>query len=271
MNARHLSILLSLSLIALLAACGPGEDPGPAEEPFGETPLAVAKSGTLALELYTRGPLEVGRNEMAYRLVDTATGDAITRASLVQKPWMTMSNHSHGCPVIDPAPEADADGRFLGVIVPTMPSGEMGSWKLDVEVVRDGESAPTNFAFGEVQVSERAIPARKDLVVGEERFILTLNFVNGAPKVGKNEVVVTAHQAMHMGASFPAQTDLSFKMTPEMPTMGHGSPGNVDPAHVANGEYEGVVNFNMAGAWRITLEVSRGEEALGKVVYDFTL
>ncbi len=281
MNVRRHLPCLPLALCAVLSACGP-VDPGettteeekrplPAEVPFIGTPLAVAKSGPLELELYTRGPLEVGRNEVAYRLVDTETGAVVPKAALVQKPLMTMASSSHGCPTTDPSPQADDDGRFLGTIVPTMPSGAMGSWRLDVEVTPDGDAAPVSFAFGEVQVSERALPARKDLIAGEERFILTLNFAGGAPKVGKNDVVVTAHQAQEMGTRFPAQSDLTFKLLPEMPTMGHGSPGNVNPTHLANGDYAGVANFNRAGAWRVTLEVSRGGVALGKVVYDFTL
>jgi hypothetical protein len=56
-----------------------------------------------------------------------------------------------------------------------------------------------------------------------------------------------------------------------MVTMGHGSSGNVAPVHVANGEYRGRVSFSMAGAWRVTFELSRGGTSLGTVAYDLGL
>lgn len=270
MKTTLLSRLLSLALLAVVAGCGSGTDVDPAASAFSK--LSAAESGTLKLELYTRGPLEVGRNEVAYRLVDTATNTEVTHATLTQKPLMTMTDKSHTCPVIEPATVADAEGRFSGgTMTPTMPSGDLGTWSLDVDVLREGETTATTLSFGTLPVTERAIPARKDLVVGDAKYIVMLNFLYGAPKVGSNDVIVTVHQPLEMGWKFVPQTGLAIKMTPEMPTMGHGSSGNVDPAELGNGEYRGTVNFSMAGAWRLTFDVSRDGVAVGQVVYEFTL
>lgn len=267
------TFLTGLAAFAL-AACGDDDtDPRPDSGVPVQTEslLAAAESEGHRLELHTVGPLEVGRNPVSYRLFERPSGAAITRAELKQRPLMTMMNHSHACPFTDPPLEADSSGRFVGTLVPNMPGGGMGKWTLDVDVRLDGETSTHTLSFGELQVSERAIPARKDLVVGESKYIVTLNFADGAPAVGESPVVVTVHQVMHMGAMFPPVTDLGITMTPFMPTMGHGSSGNVDPVHTAHGEYEGLVNFNMLGAWRITLELRRAGEKLGEVVYDFTL
>jgi hypothetical protein len=48
-----------------------------------------------------------------------------------------------------------------------------------------------------------------------------------------------------------------------MPSMGHGSPGSVDPAHTALGRYAGQLSFSMPGDWETTLTVSRGGAVLG--------
>lgn len=270
---RKSAMSLAPALVgALLAACGDDSNDGPAKElPFIGTPLATAENTELKLELYTKGPLEVGRNEVAYRLSDKANTEVINRATLTQKPMMAMMDHSHACPLTNPPQDADADGRFLGTLIPNMPGGNMGTWTLDVDVLLDGQSTAQTLSFGELQVSERAIPARKDLVVGEDKYIITLNFLAGTPQVGSNDIIVTVHKVMQMGMMFPPQTDLTIEMTPEMPTMGHGSHGNEDPVHVANGEYDGLVVFNMAGAWRITFVLSRAGTSIGQVVYDFTI
>lgn len=40
-----------------------------------------------------------------------------------------------------------------------------------------------------------------------------------------------------------------------MPSMGHGSPNNVNPVHIEKGHYRGKVNFTMTGEWQIKLKV----------------
>ena len=121
---------------------------------------------------------------------------------------------------------------------------------------------PHAFTFTSVPVA--ASDARRDLVVGEEKFIVTLNF-DAAPAVGLNTFVLTVHKkSMH---GFMPQTTLTVGVEPEMPTMGHGSSGNVAPVHVANGNYAGTVNLTMPGLW--TIDFTLGE--LGSVQYTLEL
>jgi hypothetical protein len=42
-----------------------------------------------------------------------------------------------------------------------------------------------------------------------------------------------------------------------MPSMGHGSPNNINPLHIKNGHYKGKVNFTMTGDWRINLVLNK--------------
>ncbi|MDT4842046.1 hypothetical protein FQZ97_759270 [compost metagenome] len=56
--------------------------------------------------------------------------------------------------------------------------------------------------------------------------------------------------------NFPAQDNLTIEMTPEMPSMGHGSPNNISPVSTGNGHYKGKVNYTMTGDWRLHLKVS---------------
>ena len=57
--------------------------------------------------------------------------------------------------------------------------------------------------------------------------------------------------------TFPAEDNFSITMTPEMPSMGHGSPNNVNPVLTKNGHYKGKVNFTMTGDWRINLVLNK--------------
>ena len=90
------------------------------------------------------------------------------------------------------------------------------------------------------------------------------------PKVGMNgcEFLIHKRQSMMM---FPPVTDLSLEMTPDMPSMGHGSPNNVNPTHVSNGHYKGTVNFTMTGEWRITLVLKKSGVTIGTPAFLVTL
>lgn len=58
---------------------------------------------------------------------------------------------------------------------------------------------------------------------------------------------------------FPADSSLTVTLTPEMPSMDHGSPNNVDPVHVGKGHYKGKVNFTMTGLWQLNLDFMQGD------------
>jgi hypothetical protein len=71
-----------------------------------------------------------------------------------------------------------------------------------------------------------------------------------------NEIEFTLHRKASM-MSWPADSTYTIEITPEMPSMGHGSPNNVNPTHVGNGHYKGKVNFTMTGEWKVNVVVKK--------------
>jgi len=87
-----------------------------------------------------------------------------------------------------------------------------------------------------------------------------------SPKVGINDIeLFIAKKASMM--SFPADSSLTVTLTPEMPSMGHGSPNNVNPVHVGGGHYKGKVNFTMTGLWRLHLDFTNGSALADSTTY----
>ena len=84
--------------------------------------------------------------------------------------------------------------------------------------------------------------------------------------VGLNKFEFTIHKMESM-MSFPAVTDMTVEITPEMPSMGHGSPNNVNPVHTGNGHYSGTVNFTMTGDWRIHLKITQNGRVISEKAY----
>ncbi len=70
--------------------------------------------------------------------------------------------------------------------------------------------------------------------------------------------------------SFPNVDGLTTEIETLMPSMGHGSEGNVAPVGVGNGRYQGVVGLSMTGDWEITFTFFDASEVeLGQIVYAF--
>ena len=96
----------------------------------------------------------------------------------------------------------------------------------------------------------------------DKSYFVTLRSLE-SPKVGLNEFTVSIHTRESM-MIHPAVTDLTTEVVLLMPSMGHGSSGNINPVHSANGIYTGKVNFSMTGDWQITLKLKRGEVMIGE-------
>ena len=76
-------------------------------------------------------------------------------------------------------------------------------------------------------------------------------------EVGMNdlEIVINKNQLM----TFPAVDDFKISFSPEMPSMGHGSPNNVNPVNIGNGRYKGKANYTMTGDWKLHFKISKND------------
>ncbi len=257
---NRLSLLVS-SVVAF--ACGPG----PTTEGPKPSALTQASVGDLTVELLTTGPLTVGQNRVFYRV--TKAGKPAPHAHLKQRPVMHMKSMTHSCPLKNPSHEPNAAGLFEGLIVFTMATMSEEHWTLSADVALESGETPVKVDFGAVAVADS--PLKKVVTRDGKKIVLTLGFPN-ASKVGANDVVVTAHQATDPTMmSFATVDDLDVSATPEMPSMGHGSNGNVKPTRGEDGLYRGKVVFSMPGDWVVHLGVRAGDVELGTFDFSFDL
>lgn len=252
--------LVPVLLALVLFACGPAATAPQVVKP---TQLALASSGAVSVELLTFGPLVVGQNRVFYRV--SHDGAPVADAALVQQPVMQMTSMKHACPLVNPAQAPNAEGLREGLIIFTMASTELEQWTLALKVTIGGVTEVVS--FGTVSVAES--PMKKVVTRDGKKIVLTLGYPD-APHVGSNPVVVSAHQAKDMMMmDFLTVDDLVFTITPEMPSMGHGAAGSVNPTRGEDGLYRGSVVFSMAGDWVVHLGVAANDADLG--TYDFAL
>jgi len=228
-----------------------------------KTSVATAQAGELAVTLLTDTRLETGMTPV-YVKVETAAGQPVTNATVAFTPMRAMSTGmSHTAPVIGP-PALDDQGLYRCDVVFQMATGAMGSWSASVSVARPGAATATaEFPSLTVADSGRAKPfTYTDPVTSSTtKYVASLNF-DAAPKVGLNRVKVTLHR-MQDAMTFVAVNDATIVLDPEMPSMGHGSPGSVNPTLASPGLYDGQLSFSMPGDWETTVTLSSGGVTLG--------
>ncbi|MCC6807207.1 MAG: FixH family protein [Deltaproteobacteria bacterium] len=266
---RASTTVISLILSLLVGACGPRSGPAPGPR---LSALAAQATEALSFELLSDAPLSVGLNRVYLRVTESATGALRSDLAPTLVPIMSMSSgKEHSAPVVGELELVD-EGLYSSRLVLSMASGEMGSWRVRVDVPQgEGRDAITvELKDLEVAASNRVKSFSVEAPMGmTQKHLVAMHFAT-APVVGLNEVTFTVHRMDGM-MTFTPVTDLKIEMVPEMPTMGHGSSGNVTPISQGDGTYVGTVSFSMTGEWLTTLTFSRGGATLGTVAFDTTL
>ena len=267
------TILLKISCILLLStlliSC---KDKNVTPDPtnYNKVAEAVSAGSSFNVEMYSVENPFVGYNKVYLKVKDKSTGLEIKQATLALHPLMDMVTFKHACPAENPASTPNTEGYYQGFITFSMP-GANRTWSLGVDVTANGKTEtallliPTVIATTPVQkivLMDSVITAG---VLKVTKYPISIVRPT-AWKVGMNPYEITINCMQSMMA-FPSCNDFTVEITPEMPSMGHGSPNNVNPVHVSNGHYVGSVNFTMTGAWRINMIIKKSDWVKSKKAY----
>lgn len=231
---------------------------------------AYAPGAGAKVQLWAKEDLFAGYNNLFVALLDSVDGERITEAHVQFNPVMTMSGGMmHTCPVINPEDENAVKELFPGIAVFIMPTSDMGSWKMDIRVHNHHTEKEGTASF-DLNVANPPVAQVKSFVTGTgEKMFVSYTFPKDK-KVGVNDFEVIVFR-MVTGMEFVPVEDYTIQLEPEMPSMGHGSPNNVNPAYLTDGRYMGKVNFTMTGDWRLNLTLNRADDAEQLLFFDVTL
>lgn len=259
---KNIYLYLVAALLIITTSCQ--KDENPEIENTNTTLLKIAESYAIGsatkVELWSEAELSTGQQNLFLALYDSTSNKIISKANVEIMPMMYMemngSKMSHSAPFENPNLSTAENSKFSCSAVFTMPStGTSGVWKLNVKVKKDGDS---KFGMAEIPITVKASsPERVKVITAADGSKLVISYISPEkPKVGVNDFEIRIHKRVDM-MNFPPDDSYSIVMTPEMPSMGHGSPNNVNPIHIKNGQYKGKVNFTMTGDWRINLELNK--------------
>lgn len=216
-----------------------------------------ASGAATKVELYANTQaLYSGYTPFKVRLLDSLTGNVVERASIQLAPLMDMGMMRHACPYENPT-STTADNQLFPCAVTFIMSSMGGSWTLGIAVqnLTNNKQGTLVVPLTIAEPTRARIKSFTAAHNGQKYFVSLVSPI--APKVGINDLEFAVYKKVS-GMSFPADSSLRIVNTPEMPTMGHGSPNNIDPAHIENGHYKGKVNFTMTGLWKLNLDIYSG-------------
>ncbi len=266
---KRLAIALILpALLLAVSMSGCKEKIKPVDPTDALVAIASGVNNGYLIEVFSDDSLFVGYNKLYVRIKNNGTDEILNTFTVSLKPMMDMGTMQHSAPVENPA-GANADDLYEGAVVFIMPS-MAGTWTLSVHA----EDSQGNVADIDLNPMVR-MPAEARLLSFESEIDSSKLFVSLcaplSPEVGLNDFELAVHKKESM-MSFPPVDGLSFFIEPEMPSMGHGSPNNVNPLATGNGHYLGKVNFTMTGYWKVNLTIMQGQDTVkSHLAFDITL
>lgn len=258
--SNNLLPVIGLSFLFLfLVSCSEEEIPFNPTDGLVKIGEGYALGAAAKVQVWASEDLYAGYNQVFITAYDSMSGKAINEAHINLKPLMTMTSMSHSCPVINPE-EASVKGLFEAAVLFTMPSGDMGKWSMEVNFHNHQRNALGKLNL-DLQVKSTT-PSRVTsfATASGKKYYLSYRFQDKV-KVGVNDIDIIAF-TMENGKFIPAE-GLTMVMSPEMPSMDHGSPNNTNPVYTMNGIYSGKSNFTMSGEWVLNLALTDETGDLG--------
>lgn len=258
-------ISISVVVLLLLAACEKENENHSNEK---QQKISIASGdgngGLFSATLLANDTLFEGYNNLFVE-IKASDGDMVTSGNISFHPVMHMTTMRHAAPAENPEQDANEDGFFEGAVVFIMPSNPDEGWTLDVAIDADGMKDTTSLIIPVVKSLPEARLLRVVSDIDETKYFISL-LEPSNPIVGINDIEFTVHTKKSM-MSFPAVDDVTITIEPEMPSMGHGSPNNVNPESIGEGHYLGKVNFTMTGWWRINITLKKGNEIIADDIF----
>jgi hypothetical protein len=222
--------------------------------------------------IYAKGDLVTGYNTLYLAATDPETGGVIDDGHFEVSPMMKMeAGHEHGTPVLNSVLSSVDENGLYKVGVYFVMSSMGGQWRLEVEFHNHAESGHGDSSV-DIEVKEPSDRISGNFMAMDDSSMLFVCWVmEEDPIVGMNDFSMAIFNRENMMTWTPVN-DINITIEPEMPTMGHGSPGNVNPTSIGSGQYKGEVNFTMTGYWKVNIEMTRNSNQVSNGFYfDYTL
>ncbi|MGB0402681.1 MAG: FixH family protein [Salibacteraceae bacterium] len=242
-----------------------------AKADYDVTGLKEVGSGYAAgaqIKIYSKMDLFAGYNFLYILTLDSASGDYLGQGHMSINPMMDMGTMMHSAPVENPTSDMPTmNGLYEAQVFFVMPS-MAGTWELNVEYHNHdlGSTAIAAIPVTVMQSTDRVMASFRDSTTAMNTPIFLGYVLPEEPQIGLNDIEIVVFYRKDMN-TWPAENGVTLEIEPTMPSMGHGSPNNVNPTFMGDGHYKGKVNYTMSGLWKIDVKVSRSGNVISNNTY----
>ncbi len=236
-------ILIFFAIIAY--SCGSENTVAPPTETSSYIKVLTIDSANIRIEMYNENSniLFVGYNEIGFKVfvdnVENKTG------FFKYTPVMFhTAGPGHSTPVQSDFYYDNSKGMFTGYVCYSMLSDTTSFWFADYNY--NNQFTIKRRQFDVVQGVGNQMRIWYDDVTSMLYYMTLITPKD--PVVGLNDLKVILHQTADQ-TSYSEVSNAQMYIRPWMPSHGHGSSSNVNPAFSSYGKYEGKVNFTMPGQW----------------------
>jgi hypothetical protein len=235
---------------------------------IGETYIVGAKAKAV---LYSKQNFQTGYNVIYVAMFDSVDGSALLNGHFDIIPMMNMGTMQHSSPVENSEDTVAVNGYFKSAVVFSMPGTAM-EWSLNLSFHNHKNNLEGTGSIGVNVVTGTPAKFKSTVAVADSNAKVFISLIAPEkPQVGINYFEIVLHKKTSM-MNFPAIENYTVEIEPVMPSMGHGSPNNVNPVHMGMGHYLGKVNFTMTGLWNVNLKLYKnGILVSGDQYFELTL
>lgn len=244
------SIIIILLTGVLLTGCNSNNPVEPVNNSTNSNYVKIntIEQGTTKFEQYSASGsiLNYGYNDIGFKVfisgVEKKTGSVYYQPKMfhfIGSPW-------HSSPVSSVFNYDSDKQMFTGYVSFTMISDSSGSWFGFYNY--NNEASVDSVVFTVSVNSTNQVRAWDDMIGGHTYVLSLIEPMNA--KVGLNNMSLILHQTNNDKVYTEVNGAEMFIKT-WMPSHGHGSSNNVNPASTGNGRYSGKVNFSMSGGWEV--------------------
>lgn len=233
---------------------------------------AYAIGAKAKVVVYSESSLKTGYNKLHTIVYDSASGTILKSGHLEIIPMMDMGTMQHSSPVENQESETPVNNFYESAVIFTMPSSAMSSWHLHIHFHNHATDMEGEAELDVTVANQTPARVLTSVLAADENSKVVISLIPPVKwKAGLNDFEITIHKMVSM-EDFPTVEDYTVEVEPEMPSMGHGSPNNVNPVHTSNGHYMGKVNFTMSGLWNVKLKLFKNGKLVSEgLLFEITL
>lgn len=219
---------------------------------------------SFTLEVYSEKPqLEVGYNELFFRVKDHSKDTYVDGYTASFKPVMHMVDKMHSCPTSANLTIVNQEIKS-GFAIFQMPSNAEEYWEFAFDLSVAGQTMSKTVQLEVNLPSDGYKSSTVFLGSDDHKYVLAL-VEPKAPKVAVNDVVMKLYR-MDTMMSFSVVEGGLISLDPRMPGMdNHSSPNNEDLEYNSSTQsYHGKLSLTMTGYWKLNLQLFDSSNTLIK-------